>query len=149
MKALESLLTLIADGKPSNKKVDDEIDYFVTNLMENFFSQSNYELNRQLFDENYPICLRGNLFFLCDFQYLDNVLDDIEKSINRYSPFLKFDPNFNRSSKKYFQAPCIGIKMILEITPQMKKMIKVKKEVEDLSNDLYENEGVIKKQPKI
>ena len=151
MDKLKKLLTLISEGRPTRQTIDDDVDACVDILQEEFFSRSQADLYFLLYRENKPIYERTDLIIVFKHEHYNDVFDDLKDSIQRYSPFLKLDPNVNEFelSKNYSKNIAFGFRLILEITPEMKKSIKSILLQKELAKSLETNLGAIKKQSKL
>jgi hypothetical protein len=146
MKSLENFLTLIVDGRPTTKRIDDKIDEFVEYLVDKVFSGSDSKLKYLLFNEESRIYEKDDFLIVIDKQHYDSILDDITTSMQRYKPFLNFHPQFDRENMRYRYQSYFKIPMVLEITPEMKKSMILEK---NLDKNLKRNKGITKKQTKV
>lgn len=125
---LEKLL--ICDGKPSQELIDYQLDKVVQKMIDEYLTEP--AEGKDIAQENLlnienKLSMADNTFVVyTQAQFFDETLDGIEKSMSRYAPFLKFDPRAEdprrkRQHKKAEKIIGIGVCLLLEIDPQMKK----------------------------
>jgi hypothetical protein len=151
MRQLENLLILLSDGRPTKEMIDKEIDNHVDFFQEKLFNRSPSDLSRLLFNGNATIHEQLEFIITCQFKHYSEVLDDVELSVQRYSPFIKINPSFRRLKKTddYISTIHYKIPLIFEVTPELKRSIKAIMLQKDLDKGLGINIVSSKKQSKI
>lgn len=132
---------LVCEGKPSQYMIDYKVDAAVKNMVDKYMFEDDKFVNRdyffnELFDTNKKAGLSDkSLRIYTQAQYFDDVVESVQKSLERYSPFLQLDPYFSKelSAQKYDKLDRgnakpekiihIDFRIDLEITPEMKKMM--------------------------
>lgn len=121
---------LICDKRPSQALIDYQLDNVVKKMMDNFLYDSNEDIrakHEMLFDSEKTFELKDNEFTIyTQAKYFDEIIDDVQKSLDRYDPFLKFDPDaedprIQKINKKPEKIIGIGFCLLLKVTPQIKK----------------------------
>jgi hypothetical protein len=121
---------LIADGQPSQELIDHQIDNTVKKMVDAYLYESDETMLVQdsLLNVNSNLKISDdNLFIYSYSQHFDEVIQKVERSIERYSPFLKLDPDHEhpaeKKRKKVVPNKLTGMRfyLVLEITPTIKK----------------------------
>lgn len=143
---------LVADGRPSKEMIDHIVDSNIKKMIEEFtdhISQNshsgstiiegylNIEKKHQLYAHfsvpSYP-------------QYLTEIINDVRKSVERYESFLNVKERpqdlFEKARMSPERPTLTEFTLILEITPEMKKMLL-------LDNELEQKDSESNRRPKI
>lgn len=133
---------LVCEGRPTIALIDYKVDFTVKKMLDDFLFESLIPDEEIVKIEN-TINFYDNFNIYAEKKYIFDVINDIDTSLTRYQPFVKYDPDFT--------IPCeytiddvlepdellgIAVHIVVNITPQMKKAMLLNRKLSEKNSPI-------------